>query len=182
MRFDNIAFVSSGSPAAVEALAALTALHGQCAPFAADVVVALGGDGFMLQTLHETQAKGVPVYGMNCGTIGFLMNAYSLEDLPARLEAAEEATINPLVMRAETLDGQRSEALAINEVALLRAGAQAAKLRISIDGQIMGGQHPVIQRTHHLHIQEQLFARHHIGAHHHGLHIVRGADVLDFAR
>ena len=133
MRFDNIAFLSSGSPAAAEALATLTALHGQCAPFAADVVVALGGDGFMLQTLHETQAKGVPVYGMNCGTIGFLMNAYSLEDLPARLEAAEEAVINPLVMRAETLDGQRSEALAINEVALLRAGPQAAKLRISID-------------------------------------------------
>jgi NAD+ kinase len=134
MRFENIAFLSSGSPAAAEALATLTALHGQCAPFAADVVVALGGDGFMLQTLHETQAKGVPVYGMNCGTIGFLMNAYSLEDLPARLEAAEEAMINPLVMRAETLDGQRSEALAINEVALLRAGPQAAKLRISIDG------------------------------------------------
>lgn len=136
MRFDNIAFLSSGSPAAVEALAALTDLYGQCAPFAADVVVALGGDGFMLQTLHETQAKGVPVYGMNCGTIGFLMNAYALEDLPARLEAAEEAVINPLVMRAEGLDGQRTEALAINEVALLRAGPQAAKLRISVDGKV----------------------------------------------
>lgn len=132
--FDRIAFTSSGSPAAVEALAVLTDRHGQVPPERADVVVALGGDGFMLQTLHESERLGLPVYGMNCGTIGFLMNAFSLEDLPARLAAAEEAVINPLVMRAEDTEGRVTEALAINEVALLRAGPQAAKLRISVDG------------------------------------------------
>lgn len=134
--FDRIAFTSSGSPAAVEALSVLTARHGQVAVDRADVVVALGGDGFMLQMLHETEKLGLPVYGMNCGTIGFLMNAYSLEDLPARLAAAEEAVINPLTMRATGLDGTVTEALAINEVALLRAGPQAAKLRISVDGKV----------------------------------------------
>lgn len=134
MTFRKIAFTSSGSPAATDALAVLTAHHGQCAVDAADVVVALGGDGFMLQMLHETERLGLPVYGMNCGTIGFLMNAYSLEDLPARLGAAEEAVINPLSMRATGLDGAVTEALAINEVALLRAGPQAAKLKISVDG------------------------------------------------
>jgi NAD+ kinase len=134
--FDRIAFTSSGSPAAVEALSHLTARHGQVPVERADIVVALGGDGFMLQMLHETERLGLPVYGMNCGTIGFLMNAYSLDDLPARLAAAEEAVINPLAMRATGLDGTVTEALAINEVALLRAGPQAAKLRISVDGKL----------------------------------------------
>ncbi len=132
--FRKIAFTSSGSPAATDALAVLTDRHGQAPLEDADVVVALGGDGFMLQMLHETEKLGLPVYGMNCGTIGFLMNAYSLEDLPARLAASEEAVINPLSMRATGLDGTVTEALAINEVALLRAGPQAAKLKISVDG------------------------------------------------
>lgn len=134
MTFRKIAFTSSGSPAATDALAVLTDRHGQAPLEDADVVVALGGDGFMLQMLHETEKLGLPVYGMNCGTIGFLMNAYSLEDLPARLAASEEAVINPLSMRATGLDGTVTEALAINEVALLRAGPQAAKLKISVDG------------------------------------------------
>ncbi len=134
MPYRKIAFLASSAPAAQEALALLTGRHGQVSPEAADVVVALGGDGFMLQTLHEMQGRDVPVYGMNCGTIGFLMNTYSTDDLVERLEAAEETAINPLAMRAERADGTVTEALAINEVSLLRAGPQAARLRITIDG------------------------------------------------
>ena len=132
----RITFTASPVPAAQEALVALVAAHGQCPMADADVVVALGGDGFMLQTLHATEGRNVPVYGMNCGTIGFLMNPFALHDLPARLRAAEETVINPLVMQAETRDGRQVRALAINEVSLLRAGPQAAKLRISIDGRM----------------------------------------------
>ncbi len=134
MAFLHIAFLASPVPAAQKALAALTAIHGQCPPYAADVIVALGGDGFMLQTLHEHQSLGLPVYGMNRGTVGFLMNAYSPVDLAERLDAAEEAVINPLSMRAVDAAGKITHALAINEVSLLRAGPQAAKLRISVDG------------------------------------------------
>ena len=126
----RIAFLAS--PSAGAELAALTALHGQHTPAQADVVVALGGDGFMLQTLNE--GYGLPIYGMNCGTVGFLMNEYSADDLPARLAAAEEAVIHPLAMRAIDKAGHEHRALAINEVSLLRAGPQAAKLRISVDG------------------------------------------------
>jgi NAD+ kinase len=126
----RIAFLAS--PAAQGELAALTAKHGQCAPKAAEVIVALGGDGFMLQSLNE--AYGLPIYGMNCGTVGFLMNEYDEADLPARLAAAEEAVIHPLAMRAIDREGREHHALAINEVSLLRAGPQAAKLRISVDG------------------------------------------------
>lgn len=132
----TIAFKASSAPAAQVALAALTAAYGQCPVRRATWVVALGGDGFMLQTLHATQALGLPVYGMNCGTIGFLMNAYSGDQLTERLSAAEEAVINPLAMRAQTASGKVTDALAINEVSLLRAGPQAAKLRISIDGKV----------------------------------------------
>jgi NAD+ kinase len=126
----RIAFLAS--PAAQDELRALTAKHGQCAPDAADVIVALGGDGFMLQTLNE--AYGLPIYGMNCGTVGFLMNEYDEGDLPARLAQAEVAVIHPLAMRAVDRAGREHHALAINEVSLLRAGPQAAKLRISVDG------------------------------------------------
>jgi NAD+ kinase len=134
--FHRIAFLASRAPDAVDALAALTALYGQSSPQEADVIVALGGDGFMLQTLHETQPLKLPVYGMNCGTIGFLMNTYSLHELPQRLALAEVAMINPLAMRATGPDGKVTEALAINEVSLLRAGPQAAKLRIVVDGKV----------------------------------------------
>lgn len=134
LAFAHIAFLASSAPPAQEALEALTALHGQCPPYAADVIVALGGDGFMLQTLHETQGLGLPVYGMNRGTVGFLMNAYDADRLAERLNAAEEAVINPLAMRAADAAGNITDALAINEVSLLRAGPQAAKLRIVIDG------------------------------------------------
>ncbi len=130
----RIAFLASESEIARDARARLVAAHGQVAAEEAEVIVALGGDGFMLQTLNATRALEVPVYGMNCGTIGFLMNEYSDEGLPERIARAEETVINPLRMRAERTDGGIVEALAINEVSLLRAGPQAAKLRISVDG------------------------------------------------
>lgn len=133
---ERIAFLSNGSDVASQALERLTARYGQNPVERADVIVALGGDGFMLQTLHTTQDLPAPVYGMNCGTIGFLMNEYGEEGLPERLAAAEEEILNPLAMRAEGIDGAISEALAINEVSLLRAGPQAAKLRISVDGKV----------------------------------------------
>ncbi|MBZ0123086.1 MAG: NAD kinase [Roseovarius sp.] len=130
----NIAFVASDVPVAQTARAALIQRYGQAEETGADVIVALGGDGFMLQTLHRTQDLEVPVYGMNRGTVGFLMNDYSETDLIDRLDAAEEAVINPLAMRAQTVDGAVRDALAINEVSMLREGPQAAKLKISIDG------------------------------------------------
>jgi NAD+ kinase len=132
----RIHFAASTAAAAVEAFGHLTQAHGQVPMAAADVVVALGGDGFMLHTLHQVQPLGLPVYGMNCGTIGFLMNTFFAEGLAERLDEAEEAVIHPLIMRAQTPDGDMVQALAINEVSLLRAGPQAAKLRISVDGKI----------------------------------------------
>ncbi|MBS1303354.1 NAD kinase [Loktanella sp. SALINAS62] len=136
MPYRSIAFVASRAPSAQEALTVLGARHGNVPQHLADVIVALGGDGFMLQTLHETQNIGAPVYGMNRGTVGFLMNAYGDDDLLARLDNAEQEVINPLVMNALAVDGSMHEALAINEVSLLRAGAQAAKLRITVDGRV----------------------------------------------
>ena len=132
----RIRFSASKAPAAQAALARLTEVYGQTEARRAEVVVALGGDGFMLQTLHENEkaSRDLPVYGMNCGTIGFLMNAYNEEALEARLRAAEETVINPLAMTAVAANGRQHHALAINEVSLLRAGPQAAKLRISVDG------------------------------------------------
>lgn len=132
----KIAFVASPAPSAQQALADLTAAHKAVAVEDADVIVALGGDGFMLQTLHATQHLAVPVYGMNRGTVGFLMNAYDATDLATRLDVAEQEVINPLSMTAHCVDGTMHEALAINEVSLLRAGPQAAKLRITVDGKL----------------------------------------------
>jgi NAD+ kinase len=133
-QYTHIHFAAASGESAQAALADLIDRYGQVPRYAADVIVALGGDGFMLQCLHE--GTGLPVYGMNRGTVGFLMNDYVPDDLPERLEAAEEAVINPLSMKAETEDGVLHEALAINEVSLLRAGPQAAKLRISINGKV----------------------------------------------
>ncbi len=130
----RIAFVSSDMPPALEALERLCDRYGQVAMADADVIVALGGDGFMLQTLNASRALLRPVYGMNRGTVGFLMNDYAEDDLHQRLDRAEEAVLNPLRMRAVSVGGSVTEALAINEVSLLRQGPQAAKLRISIDG------------------------------------------------
>ncbi|MFQ1698985.1 NAD kinase [Loktanella agnita] len=132
----RIAFTASPVPNAQAALVLLSERYGDVSPADADVIVALGGDGFMLQTLHATEGLDVPVYGMNRGTVGFLMNEYGEDDLRARLDAAEEEIINPLFMAALTVDGEMYEALAINEVSLLRGGPQAAKLRITVDGKL----------------------------------------------
>ena len=129
-----ISFRASEADLAQAALARLTELYGQCAPEDADVIVALGGDGFMLNTLAEAQPLGKPIYGMNRGTVGFLMNEYNEDALIERLTEAEDTLINPLHMRAGSEDGTVTEALAINEVSLLRAGPQAARLKISVDG------------------------------------------------
>ena len=129
----KIAFVASSAPAAAQAHATLTDRYGSVSVEEADVIVALGGDGFMLETLHATQAINAPVYGMNRGTVGFLMNEYHEDDLEFRLAAAEEEAFHPLSMIATDGGGHEHHALAINEVSLLRAGPQAARLRITVD-------------------------------------------------
>ncbi len=132
--FERIHFVASPVELAQAALERLVAAHGQSPVEAADVIVALGGDGLMLSTLHATEGMAIPVYGMNRGTVGFLMNEYAEAGLRERLAAAEAAILNPLRMRAIRADGEIIAALAINEVSILRAGPQAARLRILVDG------------------------------------------------
>lgn len=132
----RLAFLASDSPSARSALPPLVTRYGQHAPEDADVIVALGGDGFMLQTLHATSRLDKPVYGMNRGTVGFLMNRHAVDDLPERLAQAEEAAIHPLVMLATDAAGAVHEARAINEVSLFRAAPQAAKLRVSVDDRV----------------------------------------------
>src|SRR5260221_13329247 len=134
--FDKIAFVSSDVTEARQALERLAARYGNAEPRTADAIVALGGDGLMLQTLHRHLNDCVPIYGMNRGSTGFLMNDYSEEDLRGRLARAEINAIHPLAMRAVDADGRQHEALAINEVSLFREIYQAAKLRITIDGRV----------------------------------------------
>ena len=129
----SLAFVSSESPTATTAARTLAALYGQCDVESADVIVALGGDGFMLQTLHRFMDSGRPVYGMNRGTVGFLMNEYVEDGLLDRIGEAKLETIHPLLMCATDADGEMTEAFALNEVALFRQSYQAAKIRISID-------------------------------------------------
>lgn len=129
----KIAFIHSDAPEASEAASRLGALYGQSDPETADVIVALGGDGFMLQTLHDTMDTGKLIYGMNRGSVGFLMNEYGEENLRERIVDAAEETLRPLKMVAETADGATTASLAINEVSLLRQSYQAAKIRVSID-------------------------------------------------
>ncbi|WP_426615213.1 NAD kinase [Bradyrhizobium sp. McL0616] len=133
LRYDRIAFVASSSSEAQAAFGQLARDYGNCDPKDADIVVALGGDGLMLQTLHQQMHSGKPIYGMHRGTIGFLMNEYSTVDLRARLEAAHESEINPLLMRATDVNDRVHLHHAINEVALFRQTYQAARLRILID-------------------------------------------------
>ena len=130
---EKIAFLAADTDSAQAALHELTEIYGQCDFKTADYIVALGGDGFMLQTLHLCQNLRAPVYGMNRGTVGFMMNAYEIKALPVRLANAEQQIINPLIMKATLVDGKVETALAINEVSLLRAGPQAAKLKIWVD-------------------------------------------------
>ena len=134
-RFQHIAFVASQAREAREAYARLESRYGSADPAKADVIVALGGDGLMLQTLHKFMNSGKPIYGMHRGTVGFLMNEFSEEKLAERLVAAHITVIHPLVMRARDAQGRTHEHRAINEVSLFRQSAQAAHLRILIDGQ-----------------------------------------------
>jgi len=131
-----LSFVSADWDDARQAAKRLSALYGQERPEDADVIVALGGDGFMLQTLRETMGSGKKIYGMNRGTIGFLMNEYREEGLRERIAAAMAETIRPLEMDVTDAAGRTSKALAINEISLFRQSYQAAKIRISIDGQV----------------------------------------------
>jgi NAD+ kinase len=133
--FRHIAFVSSQTPEARAAYDLLVARYGNAAPQDADVIVALGGDGLMLQTLHGFMSTGKPIYGMHRGTVGFLMNEFVIDGLVERLAAAHKTIIHPLVMQARDVNGFVQEFRAINEVSLFRQSAQAAHLRILIDGQ-----------------------------------------------
>ncbi|MGD1037257.1 MAG: NAD kinase [Roseiarcus sp.] len=137
---DAISFLSSGAPEANAALERLVALYGNCPPERADVIVALGGDGLMLQTLHRTMNAPKPIYGMNRGSVGFLMNEYDDGNLRQRLAAARPSIIHPLIMRAWGVKGNETMARAINEVSLLRQIYQAAKLVISVDGAVRLGE------------------------------------------
>jgi NAD+ kinase len=133
--FQNIAFVASSTPEARDACARLEKRYGNVDPPKADVIVPLGGDGLMLQTLHRFMKSGKPIYGMHRGTVGFLMNEFVEEGLIERISAAHITVIHPLVMRARDAQGRTHEHRAINEVSLFRQGAQAAHLRVLIDGQ-----------------------------------------------
>ena len=130
----KVAIVAARGPRAQRALASLVERYGQDRPEDADIIVALGGDGFMLETLHRVIETGTPVYGMHRGTVGFLMNDYGERGLMKRLQRAETVTLHPLRMTATTAGGNTEDQLAINEVSLLREQRQAAKIRIEVDG------------------------------------------------
>ena len=133
-QFKTIAFVAGQTPEAREACARLEKRYGNADPTKADVIVALGGDGLMLQTLHKFMKSGKPIYGMHRGTVGFLMNEFSVDNLVERISAAHITVIHPLLMRVRDDQGRTFEHRAINEVSLFRQSAQAAHLRILIDG------------------------------------------------
>jgi NAD+ kinase len=133
-KYDRIAFVASPAPEAQRAREVLTARYGNVEPEAADIVVALGGDGFMLQTLHRLMPSSIPIYGMHRGTVGFLMNEYAPDGLEERLAAAQTTLIHPLVMRAIDAAGHAVQHRAFNEVSLFRQFYQASRLRILVDG------------------------------------------------
>jgi NAD+ kinase len=135
-KFDKIAFVASDTKEAQDALQTLAARYGN-APFEeADAIVALGGDGLMLQTMHGHLNSRIPIYGMNRGSVGFLLNDYREDSLKERLKAAEVTVIHPLRMTTYDMHGKKHEALAFNEVSLFRQIYQAAKLKIAVDGTI----------------------------------------------
>ena len=135
-RFERLAFVASPTPDARQAADTLMRRYDHVPPDEADVVVALGGDGLMLQTLHRFMHAGTPIYGMNRGTVGFLMNEFREEGLIERLENTKRSIIHPLMMTAVDTEGRRYEARALNEVYMLRQTHQTAKLRISVDGHV----------------------------------------------
>ncbi len=132
----KIAFVASKSPEGQAALTAMQDLYGNVKPAEAEVIVALGGDGFMLQTLHRNRQHGKPVFGMKAGTVGFMMNLYRPDGLLERLEVAQPTVLRPLVMVATAESGNTTELLAFNEVSLLRQTKQAAKIRVYLNGAV----------------------------------------------
>ncbi|MCU0830999.1 MAG: NAD kinase [Rhizobiaceae bacterium] len=132
----KLAFVSADTSSARDAARLLEARYGAVPADDADVLVALGGDGHMLQMLHGALKSGVPIYGMNRGSVGFMMNAFRVEGLPERIAAATSETIRPLEMSAVSMDGKAYTAMAFNEVSLLRQSYQAAKLRVTIDRKV----------------------------------------------
>ena len=131
---EKIAFLASDHHAAQAALSELTRAYGNVPPEQAQVIVPLGGDGFMLETLHRCLDLDAPIYGVHRGSVGFLMNTYEPAGLPARLARAQSVTLYPLEMLAQDRLGKRHRAIAFNEAALLRQGRQAAKIRVSVDG------------------------------------------------
>ncbi len=130
----QVAFVASEAEAALHALAELRQRYGTVEPQQAEVIVPLGGDGFMLETVHRFVGSGKPIFGMHRGSVGFLMNSYRLDGLHERLAAAQPVELHPLEMSARQEDGTSRRAIAFNEVSLLRESRQAAKLRVSVDG------------------------------------------------
>ncbi len=133
---EHVAFVAAPTELATTMRARLAAVYGDCPVERAEIVVSLGGDGFMLETMHRLLGTEIPVYGMNCGSVGFLMNEFAEEDLRVRLSRAKAAMLHPLRMHAVTVTGRVEEAVALNEVALLRQFRQTAKIRITVDGRV----------------------------------------------
>lgn len=133
-RFDRIAFVASPRPEARKAMLRMRHVYGSVPENEADVIVALGGDGLMLETLRRHMNDSIPVFGLNQGTIGFLMNEHHEDSLPERIAAAKASVIHPLRMTATTVSGEQVENVAINEVSLLRQTHQTARLAIFVDG------------------------------------------------
>ena len=132
-KYKKIAFEAGEKPGAQEACERLRERYDGCKASDADAIVAMGGDGFMLEMLHAHMGEDRPVFGMNFGSVGFLMNEYREDGLIERLEAAEPACIHPLSMSGKRVNGEKFEALAINEVSMFRETRQTAKIRISID-------------------------------------------------
>ncbi len=132
----RLAFVSSPATEAVSAKTELENLYGAHPPEEADIIVALGGDGIMLRTLHQYIETGKPIYGMHRGSVGFLMNEFRADELPRRIKDAETAELHPLSMRAWDVNGKVHDLLAINEVSLFRTTYQAAKLHLKVDGRM----------------------------------------------
>ncbi|MGI9482935.1 MAG: NAD kinase [Hyphomicrobiales bacterium] len=136
MPFENLAFIASEAEEAQAAFPGLAESYGNVPEDEADIIVALGGDGFMLQVMHKFVGTGKAIYGMNCGSVGFLMNTFSEDGLKERLGDAVSSTVHPLKMRAKDVRGETHEAIAFNEVSFLRERHQAAKLEIIVDGRV----------------------------------------------
>lgn len=136
MKYRRIAFVAATTALAQRACERLRKLYAHTSPEKADAIVVLGGDGTMLETLHKHFERRVPIYGMNRGTVGFLMNEYREARLHQRLDAAQEVGLHPLSMHARTVDGNPHHVYCLNEVALLRETRQAAKLTVSVDRKV----------------------------------------------